>query len=31
MAVSTPDEVIIAREAHWKEALLTRTHGYNKN
>jgi hypothetical protein len=30
MIKSTPD-VILAREAHWKRALLTREHGYNKN
>lgn len=31
MAMSTPDEAVIAREAHWKRTLLTREHGYNKN
>jgi len=31
MVKSSPDEVVLAREAHWKQALLTREHGYNKN
>lgn len=31
MVKSTPDETVLAREAHWKKALLTREHGYNKN
>jgi len=31
MASLTPDDVVIKREGHWKEALLTRAHGYNKN
>jgi hypothetical protein len=31
MVKSTPDEVVLAREAHWKRVLLTREHGYNKN
>ena len=31
MNKSTPDEVVLEREAHWKRALLTREHGYNKN
>jgi hypothetical protein len=31
MIKSTPDDVVLAREAHWKRALLTREHGYNKN
>jgi len=31
MVKSTPDEIVLAREAHWKQALLTREHGYNKN
>jgi hypothetical protein len=31
MAKSTPDEIVIAREFHWKRVLLTREHGYNKN
>ncbi|MGQ9691591.1 MAG: GIY-YIG nuclease family protein [Thermoproteota archaeon] len=31
MVKSTPDEKILSREAHWKTALLTREHGYNKN
>lgn len=31
MLKSTPDEMVLAREAHWKQALLTREHGYNKN
>jgi hypothetical protein len=30
MIRSTPDDVILAREAHWKRALLSRF-GYNKN
>ncbi|MGA2434725.1 MAG: GIY-YIG nuclease family protein [Bryobacteraceae bacterium] len=31
MAKSTPDDAVMAREAHWKRALLTREHGYNRN
>ena len=31
MLMSTPDDVVLAREAHWKRALLTREHGYNRN
>lgn len=31
MTKSTPDDAVIAREAHWKRILLTREHGYNKN
>ena len=31
MIKSTPDDVVLAREAHWKRALLTREHGYNRN
>jgi len=31
MIKSTPDDMVLAREAHWKRALLTREHGYNKN
>lgn len=31
MLKSTPDCVVLAREAHWKQALLTRDHGYNRN
>jgi hypothetical protein len=31
MVNSTPDETVLAREAHWKRALLTRERGYNKN
>jgi hypothetical protein len=27
----TPDAEVIAREAYWKRALMTRTHGYNEN
>jgi hypothetical protein len=27
----TDDQLIIDREQHWKNALLTRTFGYNKN
>ena len=30
-SMSTSDEAIIARESHWKEALLSRNFGYNKN
>jgi hypothetical protein len=30
MVKSTPDEIVLAREAHWKQALLTREHGYNE-
>lgn len=29
--IGTPKEEIIARESWWKEVLLTREHGYNKN
>ncbi len=28
---TVPDSKIINRETHWKNVLLTRTHGYNKN
>ncbi len=31
MIKSTPDDFVMAREAHWKRALLTREHGYNGN
>lgn len=31
MVKSTPDGVVLAREAHWKRVLLSREHGYNKN
>lgn len=31
MTKSTPDDVVLEREAHWKRALLTREHGYNRN
>ncbi len=31
MLMSTPDDIVRAREAHWKHALLTREHGYNRN
>jgi hypothetical protein len=31
MVRSTPDDTVLDREAHWKRALLTREHGYNKN
>lgn len=31
MDKSTPDEVVLGREAHWKKVLLSREHGYNKN
>lgn len=30
-SMTTSDEEIIDRESHWKEALLTREFGYNKN
>ena len=29
--MSTSDDAIIARESHWKNALLSRAFGYNKN
>jgi hypothetical protein len=28
---NTPDEIILAREAHWKSVLLSREFGYNRN
>lgn len=28
---NTPDEVILAREGHWKNVLLSRQFGYNRN
>lgn len=28
---NVPDQMIIDRETYWKEVLLTRKHGYNKN
>ena len=31
MLMSTLDAVVLARETHWKRALLTREHGYNRN
>jgi len=31
MTMMTSDDEIISRESHWKNALLTREHGYNKN
>lgn len=32
MTWSTPDQVVVDREIHWKDVLLTRgEHGYNKN
>lgn len=31
MVRSTPDEEVLKREKHWKNALATREHGYNKN
>ncbi len=31
MAMTTSDETVIARECHWKNVLLTREHGYNRN
>ena len=30
-AMSTSDDAIISRESHWKNALLSRNYGYNKN
>jgi hypothetical protein len=27
----TPDKVVIGREAHWKNVLLAREHGYCRN
>ena len=30
-SMTTSDEAIIDRESHWKDALLTRKFGYNKN
>jgi hypothetical protein len=29
MSMSTPDDVVILRESHWKNALLSREYGYN--
>jgi hypothetical protein len=29
--MKTDDQLIIDKEQHWKNALLTRTFGYNKN
>jgi hypothetical protein len=29
--IGTPEKEIIARESYWKNVLLTREHGYNKN
>lgn len=31
MVKSSSDDAVLAREAHWKNALLSREHGYNKN
>ena len=31
MVRSSPDYAVMAREAHWKRALLAREHEYNKN
>jgi len=31
MSMPTPDDSIIVRESHWKNVLLTREFGYNKN
>jgi len=31
MAMTTPDTTVMERERHWKNVLLTREHGYNKN
>ena len=28
---NTPDEIIIGRESHWKNVMLSRQFGYNKN
>lgn len=28
---NTPDDVIIGRESHWKNVLLSRQFGYNRN
>lgn len=30
-AFNTPDDVILARESHWKNVMLSRQFGYNKN
>ncbi len=31
MRMDVPDEVILQRESHWKEVLMSREFGYNKN
>lgn len=31
MTMMTSDDEVISRESHWKNSLLTREHGYNKN
>lgn len=31
MTMTTPDKSILDRESFWKNVLLTREHGYNKN
>ncbi|MDU9047723.1 MAG: GIY-YIG nuclease family protein [Candidatus Electrothrix sp. Rat3] len=31
MTMSTPDDAVISRESHWKNSLLSKSHGYNKN
>ncbi len=31
MSKSTSDDAVTGRETHWKQVLLTREHGYNKN
>lgn len=30
-AFNTPDEVILQREAYWKNVLISREFGYNRN
>lgn len=30
-SLNTPDEIIIERESHWKNVMLSRQFGYNKN
>ena len=31
LSSTTPDEVILAGESHWKNVLLSRQFSYNKN
>ena len=31
MSMSVADETVLSRESHWKNVLLSREHGYNKN